>query len=218
MVLRRSWPVKKLQSLRSVNHWIGPSDRRWLLESCATASAARQRAPTTRPTLDWTATSIIWSPFRADPRRARQPDDVTRSKEDALVTTAPANKSEGAEPFECWCCGVVSREAELIHLGNHPEVSVCLSCAHFLHQQARSREDALHPSPAARLRDRLRSARGRHAATLASQADHRPTVALVGTAPALIRRVVAVSVWSRCGASRVILNRLPLTSLLANGP
>jgi hypothetical protein len=36
---------------------------------------------------------------------------------------------------------------------------VCLACAHFLHQRAGEREDALHPSFAGRLRDSARSAR-----------------------------------------------------------
>jgi hypothetical protein len=47
----------------------------------------------------------------------------------------------------------------LVHLGTHPEVTVCLRCAHFLHQQAGQREDALRPSLAGRLRDGLRRAR-----------------------------------------------------------
>ena len=61
--------------------------------------------------------------------------------------------------LECWCCGSHQRADDLVHLGNHPEVGVCLGCAHYLHQQARSREDAAHPSPAARARDGLRAAR-----------------------------------------------------------
>ena len=46
-----------------------------------------------------------------------------------------------------------------MRLGNHPEVAVCLRCAHYLHQQARAREDALRPSIASRLRDELRRER-----------------------------------------------------------
>jgi hypothetical protein len=47
----------------------------------------------------------------------------------------------------------------MVHLEKHPEVAVCLRCAHFLHQQAWQLEDAGKPSVTARLRDRLRSAR-----------------------------------------------------------
>jgi hypothetical protein len=76
------------------------------------------------------------------------------------VTTAEAaTESDASEGFECWCCGSTPPATELIRLGNHPEVAVCLGCAHYLHQQARSREDALRRSLASRLRDGLRSAR-----------------------------------------------------------
>jgi hypothetical protein len=76
-----------------------------------------------------------------------------------VANAAAAAESDAAEPLECWCCGSAYPEFDLVRLGNHPEVGVCLRCAHFLHQQARGREDALHPSPASRVRDQLRSAR-----------------------------------------------------------
>ena len=76
-----------------------------------------------------------------------------------MTTPAAATGSDATEPLECWCCGGAYQEAELVRLGSHPEVGVCLPCAHYLHQQARGREDALHPSPAARGRDGLRAAR-----------------------------------------------------------
>lgn len=66
---------------------------------------------------------------------------------------------DDAEPLECWCCGSEYQESELVRLGSHPEVAVCLNCAHFLHLRAREREDARSPSPATRVRDVLRSAR-----------------------------------------------------------
>lgn len=59
----------------------------------------------------------------------------------------------------CWCCAGTGPEAGVVRLGGHPEVAVCLRCAHFLHQQAGGREDAAHPSPAARVRDGLRAGR-----------------------------------------------------------
>jgi hypothetical protein len=76
-----------------------------------------------------------------------------------VTTAAAAGESDAAEPLQCWCCGSAYQESELVRLGSHPEVGVCLRCAHFLHQQARGREDALHPSLASRARDQLRSAR-----------------------------------------------------------
>jgi hypothetical protein len=60
---------------------------------------------------------------------------------------------------ECWCCGTRESPGSVVHLGNHPEVAVCLRCAHFLHQQARGREDAARTSRAARARDGLRAGR-----------------------------------------------------------
>ena len=59
----------------------------------------------------------------------------------------------------CWCCGRHRPSEGLVHLGNHPEVGVCLDCAHFLHQRARAREDELRPTPAGRARDGLRTVR-----------------------------------------------------------
>jgi hypothetical protein len=62
-------------------------------------------------------------------------------------------------PVDCWCCGGSHSEQQVVRLGSHPEVAVCLRCAHFLHQQARGREDAGRRSPSARLRDVLRAGR-----------------------------------------------------------
>jgi hypothetical protein len=64
-----------------------------------------------------------------------------------------------AGALECWCCGQRFSAERLVHLGNHPEVGVCLGCAHFLHQQAHARADQLRPSLAGRMRDQLRRAR-----------------------------------------------------------
>jgi len=76
-----------------------------------------------------------------------------------MTPAVPAIEPDRPEPLECWCCSSVYQESELIRLGSYPAVGVCLRCAHFLHQQARGREDALRPSPASRVRDGLRSAR-----------------------------------------------------------
>lgn len=74
-------------------------------------------------------------------------------------TAPPASQADAAETHRCWCCGSDYAEAELVRLGTHPEVRVCLACAHYVHQQARAREDARHPSLATRVRDQLRAAR-----------------------------------------------------------
>ncbi len=59
----------------------------------------------------------------------------------------------------CWCCAELQPAEDVVHLGNHPEVAVCLECAHVLHQRARAVEDARHPSAASRARDGLRAVR-----------------------------------------------------------
>lgn len=73
--------------------------------------------------------------------------------------TGTAVNSGESDLAECWCCGTRQPKTAVVHLGNHAEVVVCLRCAHFLHQQARQREDALRPSPAGRARDELRKVR-----------------------------------------------------------
>ena len=59
----------------------------------------------------------------------------------------------------CWCCGQQRPAGRLVYLGSHPEVAVCLGCAHVLHQRARAREDELHPSLSGQGRDVLRAGR-----------------------------------------------------------
>lgn len=65
----------------------------------------------------------------------------------------------GPGEVACWCCGRRYAEPDVVRLGEHREVAVCLGCAHFLHQQARARKDAVRPSPAAHGRDVLRATR-----------------------------------------------------------
>jgi hypothetical protein len=76
----------------------------------------------------------------------------------APAAAAAADSSDGGVA-ECWCCGHQYPSERLLRLGSRPEAAVCLGCAHFLHQQAGQREDALRPSIAGRVRDGLRSAR-----------------------------------------------------------
>jgi len=75
------------------------------------------------------------------------------------MTAQRAYGGESDGQVSCWCCGSSQAEASVVRLGNHPEVAVCLRCAHFLHQQARGREDAVRTSPAIRARDALRTVR-----------------------------------------------------------
>lgn len=47
----------------------------------------------------------------------------------------------------------------MVQLGNHPEVYLCLGCAHFVHQQAWQIEDEESSGPTALVRDRVRHLR-----------------------------------------------------------
>lgn len=60
---------------------------------------------------------------------------------------------------ECWCCGTVEDPAHLVHLGNHPEVTVCVRCAHSINRWAWELEDQARTGPAVRARDRFRRLR-----------------------------------------------------------
>jgi len=51
----------------------------------------------------------------------------------------------------CWCCGRDSSEEALVHLGNHPEVGICINCVHFLRRRARDHQATV-------MRQRLRGA------------------------------------------------------------
>jgi len=57
---------------------------------------------------------------------------------------------------ECWCCGGIEDPVKLVHLGNHPEVTVCTRCAHTLSRSAREIEDRSRTGLAVRVRDRFR--------------------------------------------------------------
>lgn len=59
----------------------------------------------------------------------------------------------------CWCCGGIDAPDRMVHLGDHPEVHLCLGCAHFVHQQAWEIEDEGRRGPAALARDRFRKLR-----------------------------------------------------------
>jgi hypothetical protein len=56
-----------------------------------------------------------------------------------------------AELSRCWCCGRTSPDSALVHLGNHPEVGICINCVHFLRRRARDHQATV-------IRQRLRGA------------------------------------------------------------
>ena len=73
--------------------------------------------------------------------------------------TAERTTGSAAGRVECWCCGQRPTRELSVQLGNHPEVTLCLRCADFVHRQANARRDALRRGLAARARDVVRGAR-----------------------------------------------------------
>jgi hypothetical protein len=60
---------------------------------------------------------------------------------------------------ECWCCGAVSDPEHVVHLGNHPEVVLCVRCARWAAKQAGEIEDRSRTGVLVRVRGRLRAVR-----------------------------------------------------------
>lgn len=75
------------------------------------------------------------------------------------MSVDPVSTGTDSTTAWCWCCGSSDRPDRMVHLGDHPEVRLCLACAHFVHQQAWRIEDDGQPGPAAFARRRLRSLR-----------------------------------------------------------
>ena len=69
--------------------------------------------------------------------------------------THTSAKAAGSVP--CWCCGERQNESSVVCLGEHPEVALCLRCAHFVHRRAQAVEDAGVRTMATRARDAVRA-------------------------------------------------------------
>lgn len=66
-----------------------------------------------------------------------------------------------ASDTACWCCGTPYSDADLVHLGQHPEVGICAGCARWLHRRAMAHHDDQHPSAAGQLRRAIGTLRER---------------------------------------------------------
>lgn len=62
-------------------------------------------------------------------------------------------------PSQCWCCGAIEDPSRLVHLGNHPEVALCIRCAHSVSKWAWEIEDQSKTGRLVMARDRLRTVR-----------------------------------------------------------
>jgi hypothetical protein len=72
------------------------------------------------------------------------------------MTSAP---EKVAVRSDCWCCGAGYAEADLVRLGQHPEVGICLGCARYVYRQRTQRLDRGRVSVPARVRAVIRAGR-----------------------------------------------------------
>jgi hypothetical protein len=82
-----------------------------------------------------------------------------RSVYRSSVTVTAVGTDEPSRRSECWCCGFIDDPDRMVHLGNHPEVALCLRCARWATKQAAQIEDLTRTGPLVRVRDQLRLAR-----------------------------------------------------------
>jgi hypothetical protein len=103
-----------------------------------------------------------------------------------IMTVRPV-AVDAEDQAECWCCGQQQPPAEMIHLGNHPEVALCLRCA--FRTQTRPGSRRRHTVIADRPRTRLATGgpRVRHPPPVATQTRDRSRSALARAAHALTR-------------------------------
>jgi hypothetical protein len=75
------------------------------------------------------------------------------------MSAVTAIEDESLARSQCWCCGQVVPPERLVHLGNHPEVALCIRCAHWASRQAKEIEDRSGTGVGVRVRDGMRVAR-----------------------------------------------------------
>jgi hypothetical protein len=97
-----------------------------------------------------TAESCVW-PSTADHR--------TRTIGTVSTASTAVEDADASDPYECWCCGAVHAPNQMVHLGNHPEVAICIRCAYSIKNWAWQIEDRDKTGPAVKARDVFRQAR-----------------------------------------------------------
>jgi hypothetical protein len=68
--------------------------------------------------------------------------------------TAAAETAQATDDVACWCCGNKYPADRVVRLGSHPEVAVCVGCAHYLDRRAKEHE------PVTAATQRMRGAAG----------------------------------------------------------
>lgn len=77
---------------------------------------------------------------RSENTRASAGSTTGAHEEDTLTTAAEANQETDAVP--CWCCGDQFTNDQVLRLGTHPEVAVCIGCTHYLYRRAKDHSPA----------------------------------------------------------------------------
>jgi hypothetical protein len=72
-----------------------------------------------------------------------------------------AARHDPAPPLGCWCCGRPFQEEQLVRLGEHPEVGLCLQCAIWVKRRAVARHHKQHPTVLGRRRTGIDAVRDR---------------------------------------------------------
>ena len=70
-----------------------------------------------------------------------------------------ATHEAGEDPCPCWCCGQPQDPARVVPLGLHPEVMLCVGCAHLASKRASAIEDQHRTGAAVHVREVLRGVR-----------------------------------------------------------
>jgi len=164
----------------------------WFADQAAgprSTSGSRFPAPTAVPTAATAAPAraVAWGGRRRwTARRAARTLDHRRPpgavEEDAMTTAAETTRASDAVPY--WCCGNQYADDQVVRLGRHPEVAVCLGCARYLNRGQGARPgDSGHP---AGQRGGAGGAPCRGPPAPAGPANHRRRAALAGPAPARI--------------------------------
>lgn len=75
------------------------------------------------------------------------------------VATRTAVEDHEVGKSECWCCGTVDDPDRMVHLGNHPEVTLCVRCGYSVAKQAGAIDDRTKTGPLVIARNRFRPLR-----------------------------------------------------------
>lgn len=70
------------------------------------------------------------------PTSPDRPASETLRWETSRVSTGLDTGDDQPHTVGCWCCGQPYPPDRMVHLGTHPEVTVCADCARFLHRRA----------------------------------------------------------------------------------